>query len=203
LIFIKEMINTAVILTGGKSSRYGRPKGLETVDGQTLVKKIANEIRAAGILNIYLSTNEPEKYADLGFPTIPDKFLDCGPLAGIHSALVETKADKILVLPCDLPAITSSEIKKILEAAIDDPKPVVFAVTESRDHPLCSIVSSELNESIESALVRGLHSAYKFFRSVDHGTVFFEDESPFYNVNTQEDLKEWDVKKALTRQPCE
>jgi len=197
------MINTAVILTGGKSSRYGRPKGLETVAGQPLVKKIADEIRAAGISNIYLSTNEPERYADLGFPTIQDKFVDCGPLAGIHSALVETKADKILVLPCDLPGITSREIKKILEAAIDNPKHVVFAVTESRDHPLCSVVSTELTESIEMELVKGHHSAHKFFRSVDHGTVFFEDESPFYNVNTEEDLKGWEVKKSLTRQPCE
>jgi len=46
------MIKTAVILVGGKSLRYGRPKGLETVGCETLVEKIAGEIRAAGITDI-------------------------------------------------------------------------------------------------------------------------------------------------------
>ena len=186
------MIDTAVILIGGKSERFGRPKGLETVGGKTLVGRIADEIRDAGICNIYLATGEPRHYSDLGIPTVCDRHPGCGPLAGIHAALVETGAERILVLPCDLPAISSAEIRKLLESAAMSTEPVVFAVTEIREHPLCSVVRRELIESLEAALKKGHHGCLRFFRSIDHDTVFFKDDSAFVNVNTQEDLAAWE-----------
>lgn len=186
------MINTAVILVGGKSTRYGRPKGLETVGGKTLVGRIADEIRDAGISEIYLATNEPELYSDLGIPSVRDRYRGCGPLAGIHAALVETGADRILVLPCDLPGISSEEIRKLLESAAESTEPVVFAVTEIREHPLCSVVARELIEILETALKVGHHGCLRLFKSLSHDTVCFENEAAFVNVNTQEDLVAWE-----------
>jgi len=191
------MINTAVILAGGKSTRYGSPKGLEKVGGVTLVNRTVDEIRAAGISDIYLSTDEPELYADIGLPSVCDKYPGCGPLAGIHGTLVETGAEKILVLPCDLPGISSVEIKKLVQIAIDAPEPVVFAVTGTHEHPLCSVVSRELVGTLEKALNDGHHAALRFFKSIDHGTVHFENEKRFHNLNTPEDLKKWEENNVL------
>ncbi|MFH1675393.1 MAG: molybdenum cofactor guanylyltransferase [bacterium] len=188
---LTEMIDTAVILVGGKSTRYGRPKGLEPIRGKTLVSRIADEIRDAGIDNIYLAVNEPGSYNDLGIPLVLDRFPGCGPLAGIHSVLLETGAEKILVLPCDLPGISSSEIRKLLSAAMGSTKPVVFAVTGLREHPLCSVVSSVIVEEMETALKVGHYGCLSFFKSLDYGTVGFENESAFVNINTQEEMTAW------------
>lgn len=191
------MTETAVILTGGKSLRYGRPKGLEKVGDLTLIGKLALELRAAGIDDIYLSTDDHERYEFLGLPIIPDRFKDGGPLAGIHSALLETGTEKLLVLPCDLPGLTSVQIRILLEAAKENPAPVVFVKTPSQEHPLCSVVRSDLLEKLTETLSDGKNAALRFFKDVDHKTVFFEDETPFMNVNTPEDLKVWEADNVV------
>ncbi len=191
------MITTAVIIFGGKSLRYGRPKGLETVGDTTLVGKIADEIRAAGITDIHLSTDDSEIYSDLGLPMVQDRYPGCGPLAGIHSALVETGAERILVLPCDLPGITAAEIRKLLQYTLENPAQVVFAVTETNEHPLCSVVSSELVDVLDTALKSGHHAALRFFRGVDHNTVYIDNDRAFHNVNTPDDFKKWEDSNVL------
>ena len=191
------MINTAVILSGGKSIRYGSPKGLEQIQGRTIIARLADEIRTAGIADIYLSTDEPEQYSSIGLPAIADRFPGCGPLAGIHAALVTTGVDAILVLPCDLPGLTSVEIGIIIDFAEKNPVPVVFVKTPSQEHPLCSVVRSDLLEKLEKTLYEDKTAALRFLKSVEHGTIFFEDDRPFTNINTPDDLREWETENVL------
>ncbi len=191
------MTETAIILTGGKSLRYGSPKGLEKVGDRTLIGKLALELRTAGIDDIYLSTDDYERYEFLGLPIIPDRFKGGGPLAGIHSALLETGTEKLLVLPCDLPGLKSVQIRTLLDAANEKPAPVVFVKTPSQEHPLCSVVRSDLLEKLTETLSDGKNAALRFFKDVDHKTVFFEDETPFMNVNTPEDLKVWEADNVV------
>src|SRR3990172_9049042 len=110
------MTKTAVILTGGHSRRYGRPKGLEKINGLTLIERLAKQAMDAGISEICLSANDRELYGGLGFKIIQDRFVDCGPLAGMHAALLETGEESILILPCDLPRLTSHQIKILLQS---------------------------------------------------------------------------------------
>lgn len=190
------MVNTAVILSGGKSTRYGRPKGLETICGKPIIGRLADEIRAAGIDNIFLSADESGQYSSLELPAIPDRYKNCGPLAGIHSALIETGVEAILVLPCDLPGLTSKEIKFLLDESEKNPAPVIFARTPGQEHPLCSVVRRDLLEKIEGTLSEKKNATLRFFKSVDHGTVFFSDDRPFKNVNTPEDLTAWEAENV-------
>jgi molybdopterin-guanine dinucleotide biosynthesis protein A len=105
------MIDTAVILAGGKSTRYGKPKGLVLIDGKPLIAHLIQIIREAGIEKIYLSTDDTELYSEFGLECISDKIKNSGPLSGIHSAFENLDSDSILFLSCDLPRITSTEIR--------------------------------------------------------------------------------------------
>ncbi len=162
-----------------------------------MIGRLADEALAAGVSEIYLSTNDPEPYRFLGLKSIPDQFHGCGPLAGIHSALMETGADSILVLACDLPGISAGEIKTILQAATDEPASVVYAATRSGEHPLCSVVCRELLDPLTRTLSEGKYGVLEFFHGVDHRTVLFEDEGPFLNMNAPDDLRAWEGTGAL------
>jgi molybdopterin-guanine dinucleotide biosynthesis protein A len=69
------MVNTAVILAGGKSVRFGCPKGLATVCGRSIIDKLIEDIRAARIDNIYLSISEPDLYPGMELPVIRDRYI--------------------------------------------------------------------------------------------------------------------------------
>jgi molybdopterin-guanine dinucleotide biosynthesis protein A len=191
------MVDTAVILAGGKSSRYGRPKGLELIDGQPMVVRLAEQVRAAGISNICISTDDPEPYRSLGLKIIPDCYHGCGPLAGIHSALLKTRAETLLVLACDLPAISSTELETLISSAENEPALIVYAATESQEHPLCSVVRSELIGPLTTTLEEDKNAVLRFFHGLQHRKVFFHDERPFLNMNVPDDLRALESKNAF------
>lgn len=191
------MLNTALILAGGRNLRYGKSKGLEKVRGIPLIEKLVNEIRDAGIDNIIISANDPEPFRFLGLSMIPDIFSDSGPLAGIHSAFSHTQVDEILVIACDFPALTSREFKKLMDEAKDVDAPVIFARTERDVHPLCSIFRRNIFNSLEKSIDEGRCGVRNFINSVDNHPVFFENPESFLNMNTPEDLKAWEAKNVI------
>lgn len=182
------MIKTAVILAGGKSRRFGSPKGLVKINDKPLVAYLDDEIRKAGITDIYLATDDFKNFEPFGLTLIPDEFKECGPLAGIHSVLNKIATDSILVLSCDLPRITSKELKKLIESAQSNPADFVYATTQSREHVLCSVISKAVLPDLVKALQENKLSVFDFMMSVDHHPVFFDDEKPFLNLNMPGDL---------------
>jgi len=193
------MTDTGVILAGGKSRRYGKPKGLEpAAAGRPLIAKLADEAAAAGLARIYLSTDDPEPYRSLGLKDIPDRFKDSGPLAGIHSALIETGADSLFVLACDLPCITSREIRRLIDEAAREPAMVVYAATSGREHPLCAVVHRSILDPLTQTLAENKNAVLRFFHDIDHRTVLFEDDRPFLNLNEPDDLRSMRILRMIS-----
>jgi len=183
------MVNSAVILAGGKSSRFGKPKGLILIDGKPLIERLIEEIKLSGIEHIYISAEDSELYEIFGCPVIKDRFRECGPLAGIHAALEEIDDDGILVLSCDLPRITANEIGLIVEEARGSPVQVVFAGTINGPHPLCSVVKREILDSLADTLSKGKYGVLDFFSNLEYIEVFCPNDDAFLNVNTPGDLE--------------
>ncbi|MDR2132281.1 MAG: molybdenum cofactor guanylyltransferase [Clostridiales Family XIII bacterium] len=92
----------AVILAGGRSRRMGRDKLKLPYGNETLLQR-ATRLYAARFDKVYLSVGEGEKYADAGIERIEDVFRGCGPMAGLHAALLKTGAEGIFLLAADLP----------------------------------------------------------------------------------------------------
>lgn len=183
------MIKTAVILAGGKSSRFGTPKSLVPVNGKPLVAYLSEQIQKAGINEIYLSTNEPDIYSSLGIECIPDEYKESGPLAGIHSALKKSQADSILVLSCDMPKLTSDEIMILLNKADDSDSDLIYVSTPLREHPLCAVYKTGILPAITEALENRSLSVLDFCHDNKSELVFFQDETPFLNLNSPDDMK--------------
>lgn len=105
---------TGIILAGGKSRRFGSDKALYEYNGTKLIEySIATLQPLCGTL--LLSTNEPEKYAFTGLPTVPDLFPGCGPVAGIHACIEQSAHEHHLVIGCDLPWLSPRVFEFILQ----------------------------------------------------------------------------------------
>ena len=102
----------AVILCGGQSRRMGTCKALLTVDGRSVLHRLA------GALSFFeerlLSANDASLGAGLSWTVVEDRFPGLGPGAGLHAALLASKKEALLCVPCDLPAFSEQAARCLL-----------------------------------------------------------------------------------------
>jgi molybdopterin-guanine dinucleotide biosynthesis protein A len=135
-------------------------------------------------------------------------FCGVGPLAGIISALdyysklndIDCKQSlqqrlgqrqALLILPCDLPAITRVEMQRLISAYQRSRAEVVFAATACDElHPLCAVVSCTMLPLLQQAVLAGARKICEVWREVGAEMVMFEEKTKFKNINTFADLDE-------------
>lgn len=105
---------TAIILSGGKSSRMGRNKALMKIGDKTIIERVRDQMQQI-FKNVVLITNTPDEYKFLDLPIYEDIYKHKGPLAGIHSGLLNSSNDTNFIISCDLPLITKEMIEYLVE----------------------------------------------------------------------------------------
>ncbi|NHZ86313.1 MAG: NTP transferase domain-containing protein [Planctomycetia bacterium] len=105
---------TAIILSGGKSSRMGRNKALLKIGYKTIIERVRDQMQQI-FKDVVLITNTPDEYKFLDLPLYEDIYKYKGPLAGIHSGLSNSSTNKNFIISCDLPLITKEMIEYLVE----------------------------------------------------------------------------------------
>ncbi|MEE9448997.1 MAG: molybdenum cofactor guanylyltransferase [Ignavibacteriaceae bacterium] len=105
---------TAIILSGGKSSRMGRNKSLLKIGDKTFVERVRDQMQQI-FKDVALITNTPAEYKFLDLPIHEDIYKHKGPLAGIHSGLLNSSTDTNFIISCDLPLITNEMIEYLID----------------------------------------------------------------------------------------
>ena len=191
---------TAIILSGGKSSRMGTNKALLKINEKTNIERIADTLKGS-FNDIILVTNHPEDYQFLGLKMVSDQYPDSGPLAGVHAGLVSTNADTNFIVACDMPFV-SVELAEVLVNKCAD-YDAVIPVINGVQHPLFAVfqkrVMGEVARSIEAGRLRMKHlldhlnvryvteKDLETNSSIDLERVFFNMNYP----NEYEDAKKW------------
>lgn len=141
------------ILSGGKSSRFGSDKALATVEGKTLLERIARSVESiASPLTIVADL--PDKYAALGFRTIADFTPDSGPLGGLEAALVDAGTTPwVIVLSCDLIEMSVTWLHALLNHADSNVQAVAFK--PDRWQPLVAAYHTSALPTVQSQLRSG------------------------------------------------
>jgi molybdopterin-guanine dinucleotide biosynthesis protein A len=126
------------VLAGGKSSRMGRDKATLPYGGATLAFHMAALVRqAVGTVAIL---GDPERYGALGYPVYPDVVPGCGPMGGVFTALSVTSTDWNLIAACDMPSLSSTIFRTLLERASKSRAECVAASGPSGEpEPLCAV----------------------------------------------------------------
>ena len=103
-----------VVLAGGRASRMGgRDKAFAAVEGEPIAVRAVRIFRSL-FAQVLVSTNRPERFAGLDVQTVTDQFPGCGPLAGIHAALLASRYPHVFVAACDMPGLDPEVIRFLL-----------------------------------------------------------------------------------------
>lgn len=204
------------ILAGGLASRYGgaNKAALDLGDGRTLLEHISGELFAAGVGEVIVCASAQAAQAARagGLKAVPDRRPQLGPLAGIEAALahyagpgnepaagppgakrtVEPRYDATVLLACDMPGITASEIAALIDAFGQGRAPIVVAeMPDFSWQPLCSVVHNGILADVRAAMDAGQLGVQRLWRRLGAVGVRFADDRPFFNVNTPQDMARW------------
>jgi molybdopterin-guanine dinucleotide biosynthesis protein A len=181
---------TAFILAGGKSLRMGRDKAFVELGGQTLLGRALDV--ASVVTRDCRIVGDPAKFAVFG-PVVEDIFRECGPLGGIHAALLSAKGELNLMLAVDLPFMEVKFLEYLIVQARETSAVVTVPHAGGGLQPLCAIYRRKFAEVAERALRERKNKIDPLFaevetRVLDEGELTRAGFSPdiFRNLNTPE-----------------
>jgi molybdopterin-guanine dinucleotide biosynthesis protein A len=105
---------SGVVLVGGASTRFGSPKALAQLDGETFVDR-ARRILAEACDEVLVVG----KAGELPFEVIDDASEVRAPIAGVVAGLRAAANDVVVFLPVDCPRITAEVVRELGEACRD------------------------------------------------------------------------------------
>jgi len=172
----------------------GADKAFMDFGGTTLLEQAIAVVRE--ISPNFGIVGDPAKFAAYG-DVIADLFPGCGPLAGIHAALLHSSADLNLVLAVDMPFVTRELLSFLFSAASETDAIVIVPRTARGFQPLCAVYRRAFAPAAEEALREGKYKIDAVFSRIAVRAVEEEElaragfsERIFFNVNTPRDLGE-------------
>ena len=171
----------------------GADKVLLDFGGHTLLERAIAVVRET--TPNFAIVGDPEKFAAYG-PVIADLYPGCGPLAGIHAALLHSSAELNLMLAVDMPFVTRELLAFLFAAASETDAIVVVPRTARGFQPLCAVYRRAFAATAEEALQAGSYKIDAVFPGAAVRVIEEEElaragfsERMFFNVNTPNDLR--------------
>jgi molybdopterin-guanine dinucleotide biosynthesis protein A len=163
---------TGVLLVGGASRRFGAPKALARLDGETLAERGWRVLGEA--CDERIAVGKTADALPLPFLVIDD---DCdvrAPIAGVVAGLRAAAHDVCVFLPVDCPLVSPASLRALAKAA--PAVPSTGPLPGAYDRSLLPLLERKL--ALGDYTLRGVTS-----------TVVELDERELANVNTAADLR--------------
>ena len=174
------------MLVGGRSRRMGRDKAALPFRGGTLAGAVALAVQEAAGSAILVGNPE--------HGGIPDLYPGEGPLGGILTALHHTSAEWNLIVACDMPEVTASFLKGLLETARRRRCGVLLPLGPGgRPEPLCAVYRRAVRDTLERRFAEGIRKITEAFEGLEVASLTVAEVAQFQNVNTPQD---WSVYAA-------
>ena len=162
---------TGVLLVGGASRRFGSPKALAVLDGETLAERAWRVLGEA--CDERLAAGKAEDGLELPFPVLDDGSDVRAPIAGVVAGMRAASHDVCVVLPVDSVAMTAAALRALGEA-----------VAVPQTGPLPGAYSKAMLGELEARLASGRYD----LRDVNPSVLELDDRL-LANVNTLSDLE--------------
>ncbi|WP_286265111.1 molybdenum cofactor guanylyltransferase [Thalassotalea atypica] len=167
-----------IVLAGGLSNRMGSDKALLVRQQQKMLDFSQQLLRETGVDDVMVSG---DKYG------IADLYPQAGPLSGICSVIKQTPCSSVLVLPIDLPLITSSALKELKNIGQLTEKACFY-----QNHaipmylPINSLTELFFEQAFKHFNGKG-PSVRSMLKQVPHQAIPIEDERLLLNTNTPQE----------------
>src|SRR5262249_12710262 len=161
---------TGILLAGGASTRFGSPKALARLDGETLAERGWRVLGEAS--DERLAVGKAPDALELPFDVLDDGIDVRAPIAGVIAGLRAAAHDVCVVLPVDTPLVTAETLRLL-----------GHTVAVPQTGPLPGAYAKRMLPRLERRLARGTFS----LRGINACVVEL-DERLLANANTARDL---------------
>jgi len=181
-----------IVLAGGKSSRFGEDKALVKVKGVTLLERAMNLLKSLELEPVVI-TNDLRNDSFLKCRIEKDIMPHQGPLGGLYTACRLFQGASLLVLTCDMPALTIPLLGTLLARHDRRNSATLFSTRKNRIQPFPGVYEARLSRSIKVALEKDKRSMRDFLAAVSKKKLIPYEFSPrlFSNINTKEAMDSW------------
>jgi molybdopterin-guanine dinucleotide biosynthesis protein A len=107
---------TGILLVGGASSRFGSPKALALVDGETLGERAWRTLGEA--CDVRVAVGKLSDGLALPFPLVDDGTDVRAPIAGVVAGLAAARTDLCVFLPVDCPLVDAPFLRLLAAACL-------------------------------------------------------------------------------------
>ena len=182
----------AIILAGGNSKRFGADKVLFPFKGKPLIQTVIKTVKNI-TEKIIIITNSPDKLDFLNYQKFKDIIPGAGSLGGLYTGLYYSKQDLNIILPCDMPNISTECIQFLLNNS--NGNDITVPYHRNMLEPLCAIYSKKCLPYIKEQIETGDYQVFQFYDKVKTRQLVFSNKLPFFhenlfsNINTKGDLE--------------
>lgn len=181
----------AYILAGGLNSRFGSDKGRITIAGQPLLQQLVAKLQFDGH-QVNIVADRANRYADLGIEAIVDIQANCGPMAGLATALTHREETSghgwLLVVTCDQIRWHEKWFQSLTQHATGDCDAVMFCGPAVQ--PLPGLYHTRVRPHIEQSLQSEQYSLKRLLEVRGRVAMIknFDDNPRRWAFNTAEEL---------------
>jgi len=197
---------TAVILTGGKSSRMGRPKALLPFADEPLIAHVVRGLKKM-FAEVVVVAAPDQELPPLPAVLVRDEVAYQGPVSGIYHGLIASSGDVCFVTSCDAPFLNPVLVAHLLSQIADFD--VVVPYWQERFQPLHAVYRRSVAPLLKAQLERGELRPISLYDKVRTRNIR-EDEIrrhdpeglSFLNMNSPEDydaaLQLWSERNSIS-----
>ena len=190
---------TGLILAGGRGTRRGTvDKGLKQLRGAPMALHVLMRLQPqVGAVMINANQNLGP-YEAFGVPVWPDQIGGfAGPLAGLHTGLMNCATEFMVTAPCDSPFLPEDLVERLADGLENANADLAVAVTGPEErrqpHPVFCLLRTSVLPHLEEFLHGGGRKIDAWYKSLATVEVPFEDESAFRNINSLEELARYEA----------
>ena len=146
----RQASTPAYILCGGRSSRFGSDKARALIGNVPQLVALSQRLAECGRRVLHVA-GRPDRYRDLGIDCLTDAQPDCGPLAGLVTALehgvvgASSEAGRwLLLVNCDQAVWFEKWCDQLWEAALTSPSARAALYFDATWQPFPSLLHRDL-----------------------------------------------------------
>jgi len=187
---------TSIILAGGKSSRLGRCKLSEALCGKSLIEHVIGRLEPISNQILIVTAEKQSKLLiTCKAEVVTDLYPGKGPLGGIYTGLLASKAPYSLIVGCDMPFININLLRYMISMT-QEFDAIVPRLEMDKIEPLHAIYSRRCTDIIQTQLE---HEHLKISQAFEKLCIRYVEREEctrfdpyllsFFNINSPADLR--------------
>jgi molybdopterin-guanine dinucleotide biosynthesis protein A len=177
---------TGVVLTGGRSRRFGRDKALEPVRGVAMARRVADALVDAGAADVVAVGGDADALGRLGLRVIADLHPGEGPLGALVTVLPAVATPVVVVLACDMPAVDAAVVIELVSAVAGHD--IAVPATGRFEATCAAYRVAEVTGPLVAAFAAGERAVHRALGPLRIARAAGVEVDRLVNVNRPEDL---------------